>query len=126
MGTAVPEHSAHVHEPQAADEGQHEHAAPRAARKALSKIEHSCPTVLTRNARVRALAGGVAEDTPVHFAWMQQVQLDPMPERPRLAPLRYEARPASLRTESRTYNSRKQSSDSAMQSVEMAAFKFQR
>jgi hypothetical protein len=57
------------------------------------------------------------------FAWMERVQLQPIPQRLLNTELRLEGHPAGLKTEPRSYNHRQQSVDAT---VEMTAFRFQR
>jgi hypothetical protein len=57
------------------------------------------------------------------FAWIERVQLQPIPQRLLNPELRIEGHPAVLKTEPRSYNHRQQSVDAT---VEMTAFRFQR
>lgn len=79
--------------------------------------------LLGANATPELVERSAINPVAAEFAWIDRVQLQPIPQRLLNSELRLEQHPAGLKTEPRSYNHRQQPVDAT---VEMTAFRFQR
>jgi len=77
---------------------------------------------LTSNAQANALRAAAAGQADAQFAWMNGVNLAPLPQRIPIEQIRFDTQPAVIRTESRTFGNQQL----LPTDIERAAFRFQK